>query len=166
MLVIKPPAPIDIPAEVPAIFLAGSIEMGTAENWQATITARLADLEVVVLNPRRDDWDSTWTQSKHDARFRGQVEWELDGLDRADVVAMWFAPGSHAPVTLLELGLTARSGKALVGCPDGFWRKGNVDIVCERLAVPVVADFEALVAATRARVAEARPSGKRRGGAE
>ena len=27
-------------------------------------------------------------------------------------------------------------------CPEGFWRKGNVDIVCERFGIPCVEDFE------------------------
>jgi len=81
--------------------------MGGAEDWQSAMTARLSDLGVVILNPRRDDWDSSWKQSIEDERFRGHVEWEPDGLERAQVIAMWFAPDTHAPVTLLELGLTA-----------------------------------------------------------
>jgi len=32
---------------------------------------------------------------------------------------------------MLELGLYANSGKMVVCCPDGFWRKWNIDIVCE-----------------------------------
>jgi len=152
MIVLKPPAPLDFPADTAALFLAGSIEMGAAEDWQAAITARLADLRVVILNPRRDDWDPTWQQSIDDARFRGQVEWELEGLDRAAIIAMWFAPETKAPVTLLELGLNASSGKVIVGCPDGFWRKGNVEIVCERSGIPLHGSFDEFVAAVRASV--------------
>jgi hypothetical protein len=155
MIVLKPPAPLDLPADRAAVFLAGSIEMGAAEDWQAVITAHLADLPVVILNPRRDDWDPTWRQSIDDDRFRGQVEWELEGLDRAAIIAMWFAPGTKAPVTLLELGLNASSGKVIVGCPDGFWRKGNVEIVCQRSGIPLHGGFEGFVAAVRARVASA-----------
>lgn len=150
MIVFKPPTPIVIPETTPSVFLAGSIEMGAAEDWQAAITARFADLDVVVLNPRRDDWDSSWRQSIDDPRFRGQVEWELDGLDRADVIAMWFAPETRAPITLLELGLHARTGKLIVGCPEGFWRRGNVEIVCARFAIPLIPSFEDFVAAVRA----------------
>ena len=64
--------------------------------------------DVVVLNPRRVDWDSSWTQSIREPKFRGQVEWELDALERAQVIAMWFVPETRAPITLLELGLHAR----------------------------------------------------------
>src|SRR5262245_40828148 len=152
MIIIKPPAPCDFPADVASVFLAGSIDMGAAEDWQSSMAARLGDMDIVVLNPRRDDWDASWRQSVDDPQFRAQVEWELDGLDRASVIALWFAPESRAPISLLELGLTARSGKVVVGCPDGFWRKGNVEVVCNRFGIPLLADFNAFVAAVRARL--------------
>ena len=41
------------------IFLAGSIEMGTAENWQERLVRELASEDVTIFNPRRDDWDSS-----------------------------------------------------------------------------------------------------------
>jgi hypothetical protein len=52
-------------------------------------------------------------------------------------------------ITLFELGLFARSGKLVVCCPDGFWRKGNVDVVCKRYGVETVGDLEALAARAR-----------------
>jgi hypothetical protein len=62
---------------------------------------------------------------------------------------MYFAPGTQAPITLLELGLVAPSGKLIVSCPDGFWRKGNVEIVCARFGVPVVDELEEAIELTR-----------------
>jgi hypothetical protein len=38
--------------------------------------------------------------------------------------------------------LFARSGKLLVCCPEGFWRKGNVEIVCARYGVPLVGELD------------------------
>ncbi len=127
------------------MFLAGSIEMGAAEDWQARAARGLADLDVVLFNPRRDDWDSSWDQSEHDPRFRAQVQWEMDALERATVIIFYFAPGTRAPITLMELGLHARGGRALVCCPDGYWRKGNVDLVCERYEVPRAGSLEELL---------------------
>jgi hypothetical protein len=135
------------------VFLAGSIEMGTAADWQAELAAALPD-EVVTLNPRRFDWDASWRQSIEEPRFRAQVEWELDGLDRADTIAMWFAPDTRAPITLLELGLHARGGKLVIGCPDGYWRRGNVEIVCARFGIPLAGSWDAFVAAVIARIAD------------
>jgi hypothetical protein len=158
MIVFKPPAPVTYRDGVPVVFLAGSIEMGVAEDWQTEMTAGLAadGRDLVILNPRRDDWDASWTQSIADDNFRGQVEWELAGMERADVIAMYFAPSTRAPITLLELGLWARSGKLVIGCPDGFWRKGNVEVVAHRYGVPLVDSLAALTAAVRARLDEPR----------
>ncbi len=152
MRIVKPPAPIQVRAADRVVFLAGSIEMGAAEDWQARLAAELRDIDAIALNPRRDEWDASWRQSIDEPKFREQVEWELAGLERADVVAMWFAPETKAPITLLELGLHARGGKVIVGCPHGFWRRGNLEVVCARYGVPLVAAWAPFVAAVRAKV--------------
>ncbi len=144
--VLKPPTPLVLDARTPSVFLAGSIEMGQAEDWQSRIEQALIDYEVVLLNPRRDEWDATWVQSIEHSQFRAQVEWELAGLEQATLVAMYFAPTTKAPITLLELGLTAQSGKLVVCCPDGYWRKGNIEVVCRRFDVPLLASLEELIA--------------------
>jgi hypothetical protein len=133
------------------VFLAGSIEMGKAEQWQERIVAALSgngdgDGDLVILNPRRDDWDDSWEQRADDPRFSEQVSWELDMLDAADVVVIYFAPGTRSPVSLLEFGLCARSGKLKVCCPEGFWRRGNVEMVCRRLRIPLFETLDDLIA--------------------
>jgi hypothetical protein len=148
--IVKPPAPL--PEVGPSVFLAGSIEMGQAERWQDVLERALADLDVLIFNPRRDEWDSSWVQTQANPVFREQVEWELAAQERAEVIAMYFAPATRAPITLLELGLAARSGKLIVCCPEGFWRKGNVDVVCARYGVPTVPDLEALARQVRSRL--------------
>ena len=127
------------------MFLAGSIEMGLAERWQDRFEAALSQVDVTILNPRRAAWDTSWAQSIDNPEFRAQVEWELAAQERASLIAMYFAPATKAPITLLELGLFARSGRLVVCCPDGYWRKGNVEVVCARYGVPLVADLEALI---------------------
>jgi hypothetical protein len=139
MKVTKPPEKLQPSGigKVPfRIFFAGSIEMGAAEDWQETLAEHLAGYEVEILNPRREHWDSSWVQSIDNETFREQVEWELSGLEAADLVLFFFDPATKSAISLLELGLYARSGKAVVYCPDGFWRKGNVDIVCTRYNIP------------------------------
>ena len=151
-LILKPPAPLDTLGGVRSVFLAGSIEMGQAEDWQAVVERALADLDVLIFNPRRDVWDAGWAQSVDNPPFREQVEWELAGQERADVIAMYFAPATKAPVTLLELGLFARSGKVVACCPEGFWRRGNVEVVCRRYGVPLVPNLGELIEAIRRRL--------------
>lgn len=128
-----------------AIFLAGSIEMGAAENWQAKIEYAMKDRNVLLLNPRRDDWDSSWKQEISNNHFFGQVEWETAALEYADVIAMYFDPNTKSPISLLELGLFATSGKMIVCCPEGFWRKGNVDFICNKYNIETAPTIEDLV---------------------
>jgi hypothetical protein len=148
--IIKPPAPLELTPAEWAIFLSGSIEMGVASNWQADFEQALRDTDAVILNPRRDEWDDSWEQRIENPQFQAQVEWELAGMERAEVIVVCFVAGTKSPITLLELGLFARSGKLIVYCPEGYWRKGNVDVVCRRYGVKTVNSFEELVETTAA----------------
>ncbi|MEO1450044.1 MAG: nucleoside 2-deoxyribosyltransferase domain-containing protein, partial [Bacteroidota bacterium] len=144
---IYPPA--TIPAAGPKIFLAGSIEMGQAPDWQQQIIDTLADQNCIWLNPRRRDWDSSWRAEIDNPVFVEQVEWELAGQEQADLIAMYLDPGTKAPISLLELGLFANSGKMIVCCPEGYWRKGNVDVVCRHHGVYQVPTLELLISTLR-----------------
>jgi hypothetical protein len=124
----------------PSIFLGGTIDMGNSVDWQQdTIQqiTRVRPLVYNIFNPRRKDWDSSWEQKFENPQFYQQVNWELNALEQADIILIYFKAGSQSPISLLELGLYARSGKLSVVCEEGFWRKGNVDIVCDRYAIPM-----------------------------
>lgn len=136
--ILKPPTPLPDSFTNPTVFLAGSIEMGRAEAWQQIVETSLEQRSITILNPRRDDWDASWQQELANPQFRAQVEWELAAQERADLIIMYFAPNTQAPITLLEFGLFARSNKLVVCCPTGYWRKGNVDVVCARYDIPQV----------------------------
>lgn len=128
---------------VKSIFLAGSIEMGTAEDYQTKMSNFINnELGFNVFNPRRKDWNSEWKQEFTNPQFSQQVNWELDALEKSDYIVMYFDPKTKSPISLLELGLFAHTGKLMVVCPDGFWRKGNVDIVCNRYNIPMFNDLE------------------------
>lgn len=142
MKVIKPLG--KIPTVDYRVFLAGSIEMGAAENWQDRIAELLKDTDGYILNPRRDDWDSSWEQSIDNTQFFNQVSWELKAMELADRILMYFDPATKSPISLMELGMYCASNKLVVCCPDGFWRKGNVDVVCERYRTPQVNSIEEL----------------------
>jgi hypothetical protein len=137
-MIVKPPTNLDtLDWSIPSVFLAGSIEMGKAEHWQTEIGTALAADGVLVLNPRRDEWDSSWVQRMEHPLFREQVQWEISAQERADHIAMYLAPGTFAPISLLELGLFARSRRTDVCCPPDFYRRANVEIVCTRYRVPL-----------------------------
>jgi len=144
MIQIKAPQPLtDEMVHKFRIFTAGSIEMGKAEDWQTKLTGLLSEEDIVVMNPRRDDWDSTWKQEIENKQFREQVEWELDHMDIAHLVVFYFDPKTMSPITLLELGLHA-SDDIVVCCPKGYERKGNVDVVCKRYGIRQVDTIEDL----------------------
>jgi len=128
------------------LFLAGSIEMGKAVNWQDKVVGLLKKRDnLIILNPRRDNWDSSWKQDIKNKQFREQVEWELNAQEDADYILMYFDPNTKSPISLLELGLFAKSCKIIVVCPDGFWKKGNVDVVCKFYHISVRKTIEAAV---------------------
>jgi hypothetical protein len=150
---IKPPKRYRDP-NFESVFLAGSIEMGTAVNWQRKVVSELSSKEVVIYNPRRDDWDSSWKQELNNPQFYEQVTWELDYLDICDYIFMYFDPNTKSPISLLELGLHACGGSKtiIVCCPQGFWRKGNVDIVCQRYSIPVFENLDTAIIELKNRI--------------
>lgn len=135
------------------IFMAGSIEMGKAENWQEKFKEAMKSLPVILLNPRRDDWDSSWEQSFGNDKFREQVEWELEHIKSADLVVFYFDPDTMSPITLMELGTRVNTNQSwentIVCCPHGFWRKGNVDVFCNKENINVVHSLEMLIEAVK-----------------
>ncbi|KAL0942864.1 uncharacterized protein CTRU02_200750 [Colletotrichum truncatum] len=124
-----------------SVFLAGTTSQG---DWRKDLSESISHLPITIFNPLRTDWDSSWKEDISDPRFREQVEWELEMQDRADIIAMFIQPGTEAHISLLELGLCARSGKAIVACPQGYKKRGNVQAVCARFDIPLLDSYEAL----------------------
>lgn len=62
------------------------------------------------------------------------------------VVVVYFGKDAKAPITLLELGYILGKGKnVIVGCEEGFWKRGNVDIICRRSGVEIVSTLQELM---------------------
>lgn len=150
----RPDKPTAWPAEpCPMVFLAGSIEQGTAEKWQDRVINELkasqAPYEVTayIYNPRNEVWDATLEQVPENPKFFNQVEWELDWITSSDIVFFWFDPKTKSPISLLELGLVLPSGNdVIIYCPDEFWRAGNVNITAARFMKTVHKTPEAAIA--------------------
>jgi len=141
--------------QFPHLFLAGSIEQGKATNWQQKAIqfydAQQNLSDVVIVNPRRETWDADLDQRIENREFNFQVSFELDYLERADAVIMWLEPGTLSPISLFEFGLmtgwtsAGLLNKLVIGCPEGFWRKGNVEIVTNRYRIQLVSTFDELL---------------------
>ncbi|SPQ23406.1 0c29729e-8d01-478e-a183-2af85560979f [Thermothielavioides terrestris] len=127
-----------------SVFLAGTTSSTSGPDWRQTLTDAISLLPVTVFNPLRPDWDSTWREDPEFEPFREQVQWELDMQEKADVVVVYFGPGTDAPISLLELGLCARAGKGVVACHKEYRKRGNVLMVCQRFGLDVVDNVDDL----------------------
>ena len=130
--------------EYTSVFLAGTIDMGSAVDWQAE-AAELFGAKAgsfLLFNPRQQEW-----HPEREGEMDYQVGWELEHLERADYILMNILPGSLSPITLLELGLHARGGKLYVVCSPGFSRYDNVRITCARYSVPLFSSLEEAIEA-------------------
>lgn len=137
------------------VFLGGTIDLGNSEDWQSAfindIRERVsAGTNVALFNPRRETWYGEPVTDNPE--FVRQVEWEMSNLDAADIIVMVLLGSSKSPVSLMELGLHARTSSMVVYCEDGFWRKGNVDMVCERYGVRQVNTYGELLDAVLERI--------------
>jgi hypothetical protein len=142
--IFKSPEEIPSQSEFKTIFLAGSIEMDKAIDWQKRCEELLHD-KFIIFNPRRSEWDSSWSQTIENENFKEQVNWELNALEKADIIIMYFAEDTMSPISLLEFGLYAQSNKMKVVVEENFWRKGNIDIVCNRYSVEQFKTLEELI---------------------
>jgi hypothetical protein len=140
----KPPQQIESNG-LKSIFLAGTIDIGNSEDWQSIVVRAFEKTNVNILNPRRVSWDDSWVQTFENPQFYQQVNWELDAMEKADIIILYLAAGSKSPISLLEFGLHARSRKLYVYCPDDFYRSGNVQIVCDRYNIPLYKDLGKLI---------------------
>lgn len=128
------------------IFLGGSIDNGKAQHWQKEVIDLIAHtgmMNTCVFNPRRGDWDANLDAMTVSPALYQQVSWELRALEVSTDVIMYFEPGSISPVSLLELGTF--KDKCKVVCPEGYFRKANVDIFCERYSIPVYQSLDELI---------------------
>ena len=91
------------------------------------------------VNPRRREFHASPAEMEY------QVAWELAHLEAADLIVMNLLGDSRSPISLLEMGLYARSGKLFVACSPDYYRYDNVRITCRRYGVPLYDSLTALL---------------------
>ena len=121
-----------------SIFLAGTIDCGNSEDWQTKVAESFIDYDVILYSPRKENWNDI------DDDIYTQINWELDHLEFCDLIIMNLLPDSKSPISLLELGLFAKSDKLVVCCPKEFYRYHNVKSVCDRYSVPLYDNMDEL----------------------
>lgn len=70
----------------------------------------------------------------------------MSHLEAAELAVFYFDPDTKAPITLMELGLAIGRGdnQIVVCCPEGYWRKGNVDVICDKYEITMLNSLEEL----------------------
>jgi hypothetical protein len=147
-------APGDYDTSRYTIFLAGAIDQGKAEDWQKTVSEALSEFEITILNPRRDDWDSSWVQSADNAQFAQQVVWEYNAMENSDMIVFVFTKDSKAPITFYEFGRFANEKDTLLCVEEGFYRQGNLDIYAGLDKIPIYHNLEAMIEDLKAVLSE------------
>ena len=144
---IKSPSPIQVDNNFKSVFLAGTIGIDSknVEDWQQHVSEKLSDYALNIYNPRRDKWEGSLEQNMDNIDLKNQINWELDALEKSDFILMNILGNSQSPITLLEFGMFAKSGKLLVCCPKEFYRYGNIQVMCYRYNVPLYNNVDDLL---------------------
>ena len=123
------------------LFLACTIDMGNSIDLQAATVEKLRGMNgsYLVWNPRRS---GGFNSSAEEIEY--QIKWELDRLEKCDVIIMNILGTSKSPITLLEMGIHIRSGKLYVACEPDFYRHDNVRITCGHYGVPLCNSLDEL----------------------
>jgi len=148
-------APTQFSGRERTLFLAGGIS--GCRDWQRELVARLAETDLVILNPRRANFPMG-----DPAAGREQIEWEFRHQRRATMAAFWFPPETLCPITLYELGAWSMllDKPLFVGTDPAYARRFDVEVqlALARPEVRVVGSLAELAGQVAAAAARPFPS--------
>lgn len=122
MKYIQAPQSYELNPNEKTLFLAGGIT--GCRDWQSELIELLKNENIILLNPRRECWDSL----DPNAEFE-QIKWEHNALNKADSICFWFSKETLCPITLYELGkMSAGDKKLFIGIEPQYKRKSDVEI--------------------------------------
>lgn len=129
------------------IFMAGGITgcpdwqsevIAAAPNSRLNSLAGLMGCELVLINPRRPDFDTSKSESSV-----AQIRWEHKHLKMANAIYFWFPKEGMCAITLFELGAALGEDRPVtVGVEPGYLRELDVreqfalrssDKICDNL---------------------------------
>lgn len=123
MIEVKAPERYEHNPDQRTVFLAGGIT--NCPDWQREISKALAEIDVVLLNPRRDKFDIA-----NPAIEQEQIEWEHQHLLQANSYLFWFCEETVCPIALFELGKVAGlfpTRSLFVGTHPKYSRKRDIN---------------------------------------
>lgn len=143
------------------LFLAGCTPRKDATSWRKEALQILQDLgfegHVYVPEPPEAQWAEDYTE---------QVEWEEEGLRRADVIVFWVprdTQGKRSGEPMLglttndEWGVWKASGKVVWGSPEGADHTRYQKYYSSKLGVPTSTTLRGTLQAALAKLGEGAP---------
>jgi hypothetical protein len=123
----------------PSIYLAGSLDK--TDNWQIYLDKMLDELGYDIFNPRTEEYPEKGTSDY----FR-QINWELEGLSKANYIVMYISGNeTKSNILLAHLGLWCGSDKIVVCCNEDYFLKDYVGALCQKYGVPQVKNLEEII---------------------
>ena len=61
------------------------------------------------------------------------------------MITLYFYPGTISLTSLMGLGLFIKTKKIVICCPDGFYGRGNVQVICNKYDVKLIETLNELV---------------------
>ena len=120
------------------VFLAGTIDADKGSvDWQHKLIDMFkkqydGEKPITLYNPRREEFPDSGS-----SEVRRQIKWEHKHMDDVDLIVMNILKDSKSPISLMEIGMYADSGKLVVFCQPEFYRFDNVEMVCKKYNVPL-----------------------------
>lgn len=139
MKYIEPPEEYD--GKGKSLFLSGTIR--GAPDWQSEVVGLLKNEDLVLLNPRRKDFNASDPNAGE-----VQVRWEHEHLRKATAISFWFSKEPALTMTLYELGAWSMTEKPIfVGVDPEYARRKDVEMQTRaaRPDVKIVYSLETLV---------------------
>lgn len=115
----------------PYIFLAGSMDLDMVLPWRQEFINSFFETYNFLDPTNRLHGSLT------NAQMKSHIIWELEALELADIVVLNLLPKAKSPISLVELGLYAKSRKLVVICPEDFYQNHYVKTLCEYYKVPL-----------------------------
>lgn len=123
----------------PYLFLAGSMDLDKVLSWRQEFINCFFETYHFLDPTNKLHGSLTNTQMK------SHILWELEALELADIVVLNLLPKAKSPISLVELGLYAKSGKLIVICPENFYQKRYVKTLCEYYKVPLYSSLDIFI---------------------
>ncbi|MFK7786732.1 MAG: nucleoside 2-deoxyribosyltransferase domain-containing protein [Crocinitomicaceae bacterium] len=121
------------------IFLAGSMAQESSSNWRKTVVNQFGDTYHFFV-PTHPNHDQTG-----DDEMKTHIEWELNGLAKADFILLNFLADARSPISMVEMGMYIQSGKLIVVCPKNFYKRRYVETLCEKYTTPLFNHLDQLL---------------------